>query len=66
MRTVRNVTVAVDPELYLTAAPSVTSANPQATETQAAARPNCANNSFLFNQIGPSIPLFFTETPTLL
>ena len=42
----------------LSAVPSVTSANPQATETQAAVRPNSAPNSFPASQIGPSASSF--------
>jgi len=42
----------------LTDAPSVTSANPQAPETQTAVRPNSAPNSFPASQLGPSAHLF--------
>jgi hypothetical protein len=51
---------------YLTAVSSITSANPQAIETQAAAHCISAHNSFPVSQIGPSNRLIFTKTQTLL
>jgi hypothetical protein len=44
--------------VQLTTAPSATSANTIATETQAAAHSSFSPNSFFFSQIGPSNPLF--------
>ena len=56
-RAARDAAAAQTP-VSLTAAPSVTSANSQATETQATVRPNSAPNSFPASQIGPSASSF--------
>jgi len=51
--------------VLLTPAPSITSAKSQIT-ARIIAHPNPAPNSFSFSQIGPSNPLFFPKTQTLL
>jgi hypothetical protein len=49
---------AAETPVQLTAAPSATSANIQAPETQITARPNSSTNSFPASRLGPSAHLF--------